>query len=66
MGLSKLACNPLMHCDQQFENHQLKEIIIRVKERNDLVDEFRAKGLYDFFLNRDIELTLSSQGQCEI
>lgn len=55
-----------MHCDQQFENHQLKEIIIRVKERNDLVDEFRAKGLYDFFLNRDIELTLSSQGQCEI
>lgn len=33
-----------MRCDHQFENHQLKGII-RVKERYDLVDEFRAKGL---------------------
>lgn len=39
-----------MRCDQQFENHQLKGII-RVKEGNDLVDEFRAKGLPNFLKN---------------
>lgn len=44
----KVAYNSLMCCDQQFENRRLKRI--RVTEGSDLVDEFRAKGLYFFYL----------------
>ena len=43
--LYKVAYNSLMCCDQQFENHRLKRII-RVTEGSNLMDEFRAKGLF--------------------